>query len=104
MNDKRADYQIFNVGCGIPVSIKEIAEKLSKIFKSNIVPEIKQTFRKGDTRHCFADITRLNTILGFEPQIKFDDGLKEVVEWSLSQDAKDLFSDAIHKFKEKGLA
>jgi len=104
MNNKKADYQIFNVGCGIPVSIKEITEKLIKIFDSKLTLEVKYTFRKGDTRHCFADITKLKKILGFEPIIKFDDGLKEVVKWSLSQDAKDLFSDAISKFKEKGLA
>ena len=56
-----ANYQILNVGSGKPVSVKKVAEKLIKLLgkEGKVKPDITYNFRKGDVRHCYADITKI---------------------------------------------
>ncbi len=102
MKKSKADYEMFNVGTGKPVSILEIANVLSKLYGNKIKPEILNKFRAGDIRHCFADISKIKK-LGFLPEISFTDGMRELVEWGKVQDAEDRSEVAYHELIEKGL-
>ncbi|MEW6238227.1 MAG: NAD-dependent epimerase/dehydratase family protein [Candidatus Omnitrophota bacterium] len=104
MENDKANGQAFNLGTGIPTSIKDIALMLAKTYGVSIEPEITGKYRKGDTRHCFADITKIKTMLGFEPKVSLQEGMRELVEWSRSTDARDLFDQAAKELAEKGLA
>ena len=105
MEIKQAENEIFNVGTGKPISIKEIAEILAKLINPKITPIITNQFRPGDIRHCFSDISKISTNLGFKPQYSFESGIKELVEWVKLQknNALDKSSTAIKELKEKGL-
>lgn len=74
-------WDAFNVGSGEKIRIGEIAELLAKILKKNIKPEILQTYRVGDIRHCFADISKIEEKLGYKPKISIQEGMSELVEW-----------------------
>ena len=50
---------------------------------------ISASFRKGDIRHCLADITRAEELLGFKPWVSWEEGLGEFFEWARS----DLYVD-----------
>ncbi len=104
MENEQADYQIFNVGTGKPTSIKEIAHLLAKVYNSSIEPQITGQYRKGDTRHCYADISKIQRLIGFEPKVTLEEGLKELVEWSSTTEANDLFDQAAKELSERGLA
>jgi len=103
MNKKEADYQVFNVGSGSPVSIKAIAEILIGLYGKPLKPKITNQYRKGDIRHCFADISKARKLLGFAPRINFKDGMKELIEWSRTERARDGFEKARLELKRKGL-
>lgn len=103
MNKKEADYQIFNVGSGEPISIKEIAQILIKLYKKSLKPQITDKYRKGDIRHCFADINKIKKQLGFKPKMDFKDGMMELIEWSRGERAWDGFTKAKSELEEKGL-
>jgi len=99
-----ADYQIFNVGSGVPLTVKEVAEIIAHASgKPEIAPEVTRTFRKGDVRHCYADTAKIKARLGFEPQVSFEDGMAELVEWSRSEDSVDRTDDALAELRAKGL-
>src|SRR3989344_5344509 len=102
MDSKKADYDVFNVGNGHPVSILQIAETLAKLYNVRTSPSIKNTFRKGDIRHCYADISKIRKI-GFEPSMKFGDGMKELVAWAKNENAVDASESAMMELKAKGL-
>ena len=82
MTKKSADYEVFNVGSGKPITIIQIAEKLAELLGKDIKPSITNQFRKGDVRHCFSDISKISK-LGFEPKVSFDKGLKELIKMDL---------------------
>ena len=89
-----ADYQILNVGTGRATSIRFIAEVIARGLGKNIEPELTGQFREGDIRHCIADITKARTLLGYEPKIKLEDGLNELLRWVGGQTADDRLDHA----------
>jgi dTDP-L-rhamnose 4-epimerase len=80
-----ADYQVVNVGSGHPVSVRQVGELLARELGWSAGFEVRQKFRAGDIRHCFADITRIQALLGYRPRFQFEDGVPELVAWVANQ-------------------
>ncbi|MDD2679587.1 MAG: GDP-mannose 4,6-dehydratase [Candidatus Omnitrophica bacterium] len=103
LRDKKADYDSFNVGTGTPHSILEVAQKIIQLYGKKITPEVLNKFRAGDIRHCYADINKIRSKLGFTPKKSFTQGMQELIEWSESQEAVDLTQKAQGELKKRGL-
>ncbi len=103
MKSESADYEAFNVGTGKPVTIRGVAEAIAKVFGSSVRPNIAGQFRKGDVRHCFADITKIKSRLGFSPKVSFEDGMKELISWAGNAEAVDMVDEATDELRKKGL-
>ena len=103
MSSPAADFGIFNVGAGRPFSILNIAQALIHQLQLDLQPEIVEKFRAGDIRHCYGDIRRLQA-LGYQPKVRFEDGIPELVEWVRQQTAEDSFEHARQELLQKGLA
>jgi len=103
MENDSANYQVFNVGTGKATSLLELSEVLTKLYGKEIKPNITNKFRKMDIRHCFADISKIKRIIGYEPKITFQEGVKESIEWSFAQEAKDKVDTATKELEEKNL-
>ena len=73
-----------NVACGEAVSLNRILTVLQKLLKSD-VQAIYQPERVGDVKHSLADITRAKEILGYEPQVRFEEGLALAIDWYCEQ-------------------
>ncbi|MBN1593038.1 MAG: SDR family NAD(P)-dependent oxidoreductase [Candidatus Coatesbacteria bacterium] len=105
LESDNADYQVFNVGSGKSISVLEIAniliDRVGKV--DGLAPQIVKKFRAGDIRHCFADITKIKTLLGFKPSISFEDGMTELTEWVASQTADDSVEKALEELKKRNL-
>lgn len=78
----KADYETVNIGSGIPIPIKEIAETLARELRKPGLVEITGKARVNDTRHCFADISKAEKLLAWKPQIRLRDGIRELVGWA----------------------
>lgn len=76
---------IINVGSGRASTVREVAEELSRVFgkEPNIV--VTGEFRIGDIRHNYADISRLENILGLTPKVSLQDGLRRFAKWVMLQ-------------------
>ncbi len=99
-----ANFQTFNIGSGRGTTILEIGETLSKLLGKSGLIRVNKEFRKNDIRHCFADITLAKRLLGWEPKVSLEEGLKELIEWSSTEKAEDKFSQAQKELEQKGLA
>jgi dTDP-L-rhamnose 4-epimerase len=95
----------FNVGSGASFTIREIAERLARALgKEHLAPEITGKYRTGDIRHCFADISLARRVLGYEPQVPFDEGLAELCEWLAGRVAHDRVAEASRILADLGLS
>jgi dTDP-L-rhamnose 4-epimerase len=74
--------------------VNQIARMLAKGLAKDIEPEIMGKYREGDIRHCVADITRANRLLGYTPKVKLEDGLKPLIEWVRQQVSEDRGEEA----------
>ena len=105
MEKIQAKGEVFNVGTGYPITIKEIANILIQKINPEINPIIINNFRAGDIRHCYSDISKIKQKLGFYPKILFEDGVEELIQWvkSLAGNVKDKSKEALEELKNKGL-
>lgn len=79
--DKGASNKAYNVACGDSVSLLDVVEKLNALSGSTI-PLTFLPPRQGDVRNSLADITRIRTLMDFEPVCSFEQGLKAVyTQW-----------------------
>jgi UDP-N-acetylglucosamine 4-epimerase len=73
-------HQVMNVACGDQVTLNSLIKMLNVICNSNnsanYLPE-----RKGDVKHSKADITKISTMLNYNPLYRFEMGLKIVFDW-----------------------
>jgi nucleoside-diphosphate-sugar epimerase len=53
---------------------------LKEISKGNIEP-LFAAERTGDVKHSLADISKAKNLLGYEPKISVEEGLKRTFEW-----------------------
>lgn len=104
MEKEEANGRVFNVGSGNNYTIREIGERLAAVMgKSGLLPEITGKYRVGDIRHCYADISLANEVLGFYPQVEFNAGLEELAGWLEGQIAYDRVSEASAELASRGL-
>ncbi len=89
-----ADGLSVNIGSGTPRGIADIARTLARLMGKDIEPQVTGTFRKGDTRHCFAERTRAAAHLGLTELRDFDDAMRELIAWSAGAEAVDHFAEA----------
>jgi dTDP-glucose 4,6-dehydratase len=71
----------YNVGSGVEASIDEIADRVLELTGK---PESLKTIvpdRPGHDRRYLLDASKLRRELGWEPEIGFEDGLRDTVEW-----------------------
>ena len=96
--------KVFNVGSGQHYTILDLAQRVcAAMGKEFIEPEITGKYRMGDIRHCFADIGLAGSILGYEPQVSIEEGLKELVLWLEGQAAEDKVEQARAELTARGL-
>jgi dTDP-L-rhamnose 4-epimerase len=103
MEKRKADYEVFNVGTGQPLTVLNIAEALIKSFSSSVDMNIVRKYREGDIRHCYADISKIRDQLGFQPKVKFEKGISEFIGWVRGEEARDQFEKSRRELEKKGL-
>lgn len=103
MECNEADQAVINIGSGQPITIRRVAEILAKSLGKDIAPVITNKYRAGDIRHCFADLTRARSLLGYEPSVTHEAGFLELAEWLRLQEAEDNAETAMQQLSTYGL-
>lgn len=72
--------KVFNGGTGARITLNEVAKLLEKITGKKIETKYDPP-RPGDIRDSQADISLGRKILGYEPRVLFEEGLKRTWDW-----------------------
>jgi UDP-glucose 4-epimerase len=72
--------EVFNVGTGHPTTLLDLIAALNRQLGTDVTPKHAET-RAGDIRHSRADISKAVRMLGYQPRVKFEDGLRETLAW-----------------------
>lgn len=93
---------VFNIASGVARDVLSVARDLGAAMGVAVTPEVTQTGRAGDIRHCLADITAARA-LGFAPREQFAERLVDLAQWVTGQDAADHVAVATRELRERGL-
>jgi len=77
---KEASGEVINVATGGRVSLNQLFQTIRDLVSAKVDPIYAEP-RAGDVRDSQADIQKARRLLGYEPRISFDEGLKKTVEW-----------------------
>jgi len=75
-----ASGKIFNGGTGARITLNDVLKLLEKISGKKIQAKYDPP-RTGDIRDSQADIALARTILGYEPRVLFEEGLRRTWDW-----------------------
>jgi UDP-glucose 4-epimerase len=69
-----------NIAYGAEVTIARIAELMAETCSPGLEPEFQDS-RPADVRRHYADITLARRVLGYEPEVDIDSGIRRYIEW-----------------------
>ena len=72
--------EVINVACGTRISLNDLLRVMNHIVGRNI-QAIYEAERAGDVRDSQADITKARTLLGYEPIVSLEEGLRHTLDW-----------------------
>lgn len=71
---------VINVACGGRHTLLDLIDTIDKVSGKEI-NYIKTDFRPGDVKHSQADITKAKNLLGYEPKVGFEEGIKKTFKY-----------------------
>ena len=75
-----ASGEVINVATGGRISLNQLFETMRRLVGGHVSP-IYAEARPGDVRDSQADITKARKLLGFEPTVSLEEGLRRTVDW-----------------------
>ncbi len=78
---------VFNIGCGKQTSINRLVALIGELMELDTKPAYGPP-RVGDVRHSRADISKAQRLLGYQPRISLNAGLRETIDWFRHQPSR----------------
>jgi len=105
MERSEADYRVLNVGTGRRTPLLELTRGLLHKLRpeGDVQPQVAGSFREGDIRHCYADISLIQETLGFEPRVSLESGFDDLADWARTQRPVDRTEQAFGELRSRGL-
>jgi nucleoside-diphosphate-sugar epimerase len=75
-----ANGEIFNVGAGSPVSVNRMADTIGEILGKPVEKRYLPP-RAADIRNSWADLTKSERLLGYRPEVGFEEGLRRTIDF-----------------------
>ena len=72
--------EVMNIACASSITLNELVDLINKELGTSIKP-IYNEDRQGDIKHSKADVHKAKELIGYEPKISFEEGLKETIKW-----------------------
>jgi UDP-glucuronate 4-epimerase len=76
----KSDYEVINLGESRTVELRELISLLEKELGQRAIID-RQPLQPGDVPQTYADISKAQRLLGYDPQTPIEDGIARFVEW-----------------------
>lgn len=72
--------EVVNIGCGEAIDLNAMVRAFNEVLGTSLDP-IYEPPRPGDVKHSLADVSAARDLLGYEPTVRFADGLRRTIDW-----------------------
>ena len=76
--------KVMNIACGERIDLVELSEIIRRIVGRG-KPPIHEPERAGDVKHSLADVSLARELIGYEPTVKFAEGIARTVQFYRSK-------------------
>lgn len=76
--------EVFNIACGKKYTLLELVQEINAALGKQIEPKFAPE-RSGDVKHSLADISKAGKMLGYQPKVDFQTGIRKAVEFFTRQ-------------------
>ena len=76
--------EVINIGSNFEISMGDLAQRISSLLNKDIkIVQDSSRVRpfKSEVKRLWCDNAKAKRLLGWEPQVSLDEGLKETIEW-----------------------
>jgi dTDP-L-rhamnose 4-epimerase len=88
----------------VPTTVSKVANTLKSLYDSDVNISVSGKYRLGDIRHNYADLSKIENVLGFIPKFDFVTGLTFFVNWVKTQEVvEDNYDKSVVELRNKGL-
>ena len=96
--------EVFNIGSGVATTVLSVANTLKEHLGSSSEITVSGQFRAGDIRHNVADLEKASRLLGFNPSVSFEKGLRRFADWVRdTRIERDCYEESLKELQSKGL-
>jgi UDP-glucose 4-epimerase len=78
-----ANGTVLNLGSGTSVKVSEIVKLIGKLVSGCEMHPLLVGSVSGESPHTWADITRAKNLLGYEPRVELEEGLRIFLKWMM---------------------
>lgn len=68
---------VMNIATGVQVTLRDVVNEFNTILGTKLEPQFTNP-RTADVRHSLADLTRARTLIGYEPTVGWQEGLRRL--------------------------
>ncbi len=72
---------VLNVACAQRISVNDLASAMATMLDRPTLTPLHHPDRAGDVRHSLADVSLAEQLIGYRPQVAFEQGLARTVQW-----------------------
>lgn len=82
--DNGVPFKVYNIGCSHPVRLMDFISEIEQALGTEAV-KVMKPMQPGDVYMTNADTTRLETEIGYKPQVRLHEGIQRFIEWYQSE-------------------
>ena len=82
--DNGVPFRVYNIGCSNPVRLMDFISEIEQALGTEAV-KIMKPMQPGDVYMTNADTTRLESEIGYKPQVRLHEGIQRFIEWYQSE-------------------
>lgn len=72
--------EVVNIACGERITLNDMVREINRALGTSLEPEYRPA-RAGDVKHSLADIAAAQRVIGYEPRVRFAEGLQRAIAW-----------------------
>lgn len=80
LNSNTNTYEIINLGSASPISLKDMVNTIEKVLNQKAIIEYLP-MQSGDVDRTYANISKAQKLLNYNPQTSFENGIKNFIKW-----------------------
>jgi len=80
LSKRKAVGEVFNISTGEATTINKLTETIQKIMGKTSLKPVHAEPRPGDIKHSYGDITKARRNLEYNPKVRLEKGLSELVK------------------------